>query len=60
MQTLTPTKIEYLVADRREENSATKFMVPGKEMFPNIKIRVMEESRSIHITIPLKYIMIRV
>ena len=60
MQTLTPTKIEYLVADRREENSTTKFMVPGKEMFPNVKIRVMEESRGIHITNPLKHIMIRV
>ena len=50
IQSLKPTKMEYLVVDIKEENSAIKFMVPGKEIFPNTKINVIEEGRGIHTT----------
>ena len=59
-QILIPTKIEYLVAAVREENSATKFTVPGKEILPNIWINVIEEKRGVESTNPLKYLIIRV
>ena len=41
IQALKPTKMEYLVVDIKEENSAIKFMVPGKEIFPSTKINVI-------------------
>ena len=60
IQALKPTKIEYLIVDIKEENPAIKFMVPGKEIFLSTKINVIEESRGIHTTSHLKYLIIRV
>ena len=49
-----------MVAAIREENSAIKFMVPGKDILPNIRTNVKEENRGVQVTNPLKYLMIRV
>lgn len=49
-----------MVAAIREENSAIKFMVREKDILPNIRINVIEESRGVQVTNPLKYLMIRV
>ena len=52
--------MEYLVVDIKGENSAMKFMVPGKEIFPNTTINVIEESRGIRTSSHWKQLMVRV
>lgn len=56
MDMLSATKIEYLVAATREANCTIKFMVSRKEILPNTKMNIIEESRGAQTTNPLKYL----
>lgn len=60
MDMLSATKIEYLVAATREANCTIKFMVSRKEILPNTKMNIIEESRGAQTTNPLKYLKMHV